>query len=87
MNIIRKKIPVLSGNEYQGPRMSSEALMKRLRNVVENELTDHQREIFESYYFQDKDIPTIAQELGRNKSSVSRCLHRAINQVRTCLKY
>lgn len=67
--------------------MSSEALMKRLRNVVENELTDHQIEVFEAYYFQNKNIPTIAQELGINKSSVSRCLHSAINRVRKCLKY
>lgn len=67
--------------------MSSEALMKRLRNVVENELTEKQQEVFEAYYFRNQDIPTIAQGLGLNKSSVSRCLHRAINRVRKCLKY
>ena len=87
MKIIGKKIPVLKDNEYQGPRMSSDALMKRLRNVVENELTEKQQEVFEAYYFLNRDIPTIAQDLGINKSSVSRCLHRAINRVRKCLKY
>lgn len=67
--------------------MSNEALMKRLRNVVDHELSEKQKDIFEAYYFQNKDIPTIASEYGVNKSSVSRCLHRAINRVRKCLKY
>lgn len=87
MKAIKYRIPIFRGNEYQGPRMSGESMMKRLRKVAENELTDHQREIFERYYFQNEDIPAIAQELGLNKSSVSRCLHRAINRVRKCLKY
>lgn len=72
---------------YQGPRMSGDALMRRLQKVVDHELTPTQREIFAAYFYNEKTIPQIACERGVNKSSVSRALHRAINRVRKCLKY
>lgn len=72
---------------YEGPRLPPATQMQRLRRVIERELTKTQREIILAYYFQDKTIPQIAAERGVQKSSVSRCLKRAENRVRRCLRY
>ena len=72
---------------YEGPRQPPAPQMQRLRRVIERELTQTQREIILAYYFQDKTIPQIAAERGVQKSSVSRCLKRAENRVRRCLRY
>ena len=74
-------------NDYQGPRLPREVQLKRVKNVIEQELTQKQREIILAYYFQDKSIPEIAAERGIHKSSVCRCLQRAEKRVRLCLKY
>lgn len=61
--------------------------MKRVLNVIENELTQKQREVITDYYFNEKTIPQIALERGIHKSSVCRCLQRAEAQLRKRLKY
>ena len=72
---------------YEGPRLSPQTQLQRIRRVIDRELTKKQREVLLAYYFQDKDIPTIARERGIHKSSVCRCLKRAEQRVRLCLKY
>ena len=72
---------------YQGPRLPREVQLKRIQRVVQEELTDHQREILLAYYFQEKNITQIAQERGVNKSTVCRTLHRAEDKLRRYLKY
>ena len=72
---------------YEGPRLPPGQQMQRLRRVIERELTQKQREIIVAYYFQDKTIPEIAAERGVQKSSVCRCLKRAEDRVRRCLRY
>ena len=72
---------------YEGPRLSRGTQLQRIRRVIEQELTQKQREIILAYYFQDKSIPEIAAERGIHKSSVCRCLQRAERRVRHCLKY
>ena len=72
---------------YEGPRLPPAVQLQRVKRVIERELTQKQREILLAYYFQDKDIPTIARERGIHKSSVCRCLKRAEKRVRRCLKY
>lgn len=72
---------------YEGPRLPPQVQMKRLRRVIEKELTQKQREIIVAYYFQDMTIPEIAAQRGVQKSSVSRCLRRAEKRVRLCLRY
>ena len=51
------------------------------------ELTPKQRETILAYYFQDMTIEQIAQKRGVNKSTVCRCLKRAEDRVRRCLRY
>ena len=72
---------------YLGPRMSREVAMERLRRVIQEELTDLQREVLGAYYFQEVNIPQIARERGVNKSTVSRTLRRAEEKLRRYLKY
>ncbi|MGM9668446.1 MAG: RNA polymerase sigma factor [Faecousia sp.] len=72
---------------YLGPRLPRQVQMERIRNVIREELTDIQREIFLAYYFQQQTIPQIAQTRGVNKSTVCRTLHRAEARVRRCLRY
>lgn len=72
---------------YEGPRLPPNIQMQRIRRVIEQELTQKQREIIIAYYFQDKNIPQIAAERGIHKSSVCRCLRRAEQRVRMYLKY
>lgn len=72
---------------YEGPNLPRKAQMQRLRRVIEQELTQTQKEIFLAYYVQQKPMPLIAQERGICTSSVCRTLHRAEDRVRRCLRY
>lgn len=72
---------------YEGPRLPPGQQMQRLRRVIERELTPKQRETILAYYFQDMTIEQIAQMRGVNKSTVCRCLKRAEDRVRRCLRY
>lgn len=72
---------------YEGPRLPREVQLKRIKRVIEAELTEHQRRTLIDYYFRQLTIPQIAQEQGVNKSTVSRTLHRAETRLRRCLRY
>ena len=64
-----------------------EVQLQRLRAVVEGELTDRQREIFESYYYEGKTMQELAELYGVQKSSIHKVLYRAIRRIERCLKY
>ena len=64
-----------------------ERLLRNLRKVIAQELTPRQRRMVEMYYFQQKNIPTIAKELGIDPSVVSRTLSRGKDRIRRYLKY
>ncbi len=64
-----------------------ERLLKNLRKVMRDELTPRQRQIVEMYYFQRKNMPAIAKELGLNGSTVSRTLKRGKARIQRYLKY
>ena len=72
---------------YEGPRLPREVQLRRLKKVIENELTEHQRQVLIAYYFQNKTMAQIAQERGVCRSTVCRTLHRAEARVRRCLRY
>mgnify|MGYP002512785328 FL=1 len=72
---------------YEGPRLPREVQLKRLRRVIEAELTPCQRQTLTAYYFRQLTIPQIAKEQGVNKSTGSRTLHRAEERLRKFLKY
>lgn len=72
---------------YKGPRLPREVQARRLRKVIEHELTEKQREVLMSYYFQNKTMAQIARERNVNRSTVCRVLHRAEERVRQFLRY
>jgi RNA polymerase sigma-70 factor (ECF subfamily) len=74
-------------NDYQGPRLPRQVQLKRVKNVIEQELTPLQRETVLAYYFQGLNICQIAEERQVNKSTVCRTLHRAEARIRRCLRY
>lgn len=61
--------------------------LHRLRRILQEELTDRQRETLYAYYFEKKTLPRIAAEQGLNKSTTCRNLHRAEEKVKRFLKY
>lgn len=72
---------------YLGPRLPREIQLKRVRRVIDEELTKLQRDTLTAYYFQELSITRIAELRGVNKSTVCRTLHRAEAKLRRFLKY
>ncbi len=72
---------------YLGPRLSREVQLRRIRRVMDAELTEKQRLAFDGYYLQKKNIPQLARERGVNKSTICRTLQRAERRLRRFLKY
>ena len=64
-----------------------ERLRRNLRRAREQELTPRQRQMVALYYDQGMTIPQIAEELGVNRSTVSRTLRRARDRLYRCLRY
>lgn len=73
--------------DYEGPRLPRQTQLKRLRRVIENELTEHQRAVIIAYYFQNKTMTQIAQERQVCPSTVCRILQRAEKRIRRSLRY
>lgn len=72
---------------YRGPRLPKNVQMERIRRVMEEELTQLQRQTLIAYYFQKQTMQEIAWQRGVNKSSVCRTLHRAEDKLRRFLRY
>ena len=72
---------------YLGPRLPREVQLKRVRKVIQEELTELQRYTLCAYYFQKQTMDQIANDRGVNKSTVCRTLHRAEQKLRKFLKY
>ena len=72
---------------YQGIRLPKEVQRKRVQQVILQELTPIQRETLLAYYIEELNIVQIAQRRGVNKSTVSRTLKRAEENLRRYLRY
>ena len=72
---------------YLGPRLPKEVQLKRVKMVIESELSQLQRQTLLAYYIHRQTIPHIARERGVHKSTVSRTLKRAEANLRKFLKY
>ncbi len=72
---------------YLGPWLPREVQLKRVRQVIQEELTEHQRETLTAYYYRQMTLEEIARERGVNKSTVCRTLKRAEARLRRFLKY
>lgn len=72
---------------YLGPRMTPAMAKRRLKNVLEQELTEKQRQVVVGYYLENQNIVQLAARYGVNKSTIWRTLKRGENRMRRCLKY
>lgn len=72
---------------YLGPRLPREVQLNRVKRVIQEALSPAQREVLIAYYFHDKNVPQIARERGVHKSTVSRTLHRAEQNLQRLLQY
>lgn len=79
-----------AGSPGEGARDNHRRLSQVKRavlQVVREQLTPRQRQIVLLYFFEGRNIPQIARDLGVNKSTVSRTLRRALHNLREHLKY
>lgn len=58
-----------------------------VRRIIIEQLTTRQKEICILYFYQNKNIPQIAELLQVNKSTVSRTLARALKNINERIKY
>lgn len=68
---------------FQGQtnRKEREEYRRFLYRAIKTQLTHRQTQVMLLYYFEGKNITEIAQELGLNKSTVSRTLRRSLNRL------
>lgn len=64
-----------------------EQQIRRMKQVIQEELTELQRYTILAYYFENKTLLQIAEERNVNKSTVCRTLQRAENKLRRFLQY
>lgn len=53
-----------------------------LYKVIDEELTERQKEMIEMYYFDDMVMQEIANELGVTKGNVSITIQRGLNRIK-----
>ena len=62
-------------------------LVRNLVRCIREEVSPRQREMLLMYYVRGLNQREIAQELGVNKSTVSRTVQRGEQRLRQCLRY
>ena len=73
--------------DYSDVRLPRDAQMRRMRAVMENELTPLQRDLLQAVYFENVSQAEIAARRGVSRSTVSRTLRRAEQRLRRFLRY
>ncbi len=61
--------------------------IKALKKVIDEQLSARQKQYLVLYYYNNMDMPAIADECGVNKSTVSRTLNRAKQNIYKYMKY
>ena len=74
-------------SEYSDPYLPRSVQLRRMKSVIERELTRVQREILCAVYFEGKTQKQIAQERGVSCSTICRTLHRAEQRLQRFLRY
>ena len=72
---------------FLGTRLPREVQLKRLRQMIQEQLTPFQRDAIVAVYFQGQTISALARERGVHKSTISRTLHRAEEKLKRYLNY
>ncbi len=88
LDILNDKSPWLkSGLAIENTSGFSHKIQHLVREVMENELTEVQRDAVTEFYYNGKTVTQIAKDRGVNKSTVSRNLKVARNKIGMALKY
>lgn len=82
-----KRISALAGDVSESNSAHRRLMIKVMRSVIENELSQRQRQMITLYYFGKMNIPEIARELCVNRSTVSRTISRGRRNIIEKLKY
>lgn len=81
-------INALFSDENETDKYNKRANVKRvLLRVIENELTERQKQIINLYYFKNMNIVSIAEKLGVSPASVSITMKRARNTIIKYMQY
>lgn len=88
-DIVESRLSLKHFNNTYAKDNSSELeyMKKTLKRLIDNELTERQKEIALMHYYQSKSISEIAGKLKINKSTVSRSLKSTANRLRKYLQY
>ncbi len=82
-----KEICALIGDTENSNSAKHGMMIKILRKVIEEALTERQREMITLYYSGRMNIPQIAAMLGVNRSTVSRTISRGRRRIMEKMKY
>ena len=72
---------------FTNVRFPPEVQRRRVRMVLEHELTETQRRAVQGYFFEGRSIRSMAAEQGVQPSSVWRALQRGLRRMARCLRY
>lgn len=82
-----KQISALIGDVESNNSEKHRLMLKIMRSIIENELTERQRQMIGLYYFKNMNIPEIAALLKVNRSTVSRTISRGRRNIMDKMKY
>ena len=74
-------------SDFSDPYLPRSVQIRRMRSVMERELTQAQREILCAVYYEGKTQRQIARERGVSCSTICRTLHRAEQRLQRFLRY
>ncbi len=72
---------------FTNVRFPPEVQRRRIRTVIEHELTETQRRAILGHYFEGRTIRELALEQGVNPSSVWKAMQRGLRRMARCLRY
>ena len=64
-----------------------EVQRRRVRLVMEHELSETQRRAIEGHFFEGRSISDLAREQGVRPSSVWKAIQRGLRRMARCLRY
>jgi len=82
-----KRIMELIGENGTDNSQKHRLMIKIVRDIVENELTERQRQMIGLYYYKRMNVTEIAEMLGVNRSTVSRTISRGRRNILVRMKY
>lgn len=76
-----------AGEEASDNKALLRSATRAVRKVITDELTSRQKEYIVLYYYKEMDMSEIAEMYNVNKSTVSRTINRARNNIIKYTKY